>query len=63
MKTLTKKQFKIIDQLWMDRLDSGHLENDLEIIERHVKIAEKSYFDGKTPDEDNVKRISQDMMN
>lgn len=28
MKTLTKKQFKIIDQLWMDRLDSGQLEND-----------------------------------
>ncbi len=28
MKTLTKKQFKIIDQLWMGRLASGHLEND-----------------------------------
>lgn len=28
MKTLTKKQFKIIDQLWMDRLDSGQLKND-----------------------------------
>lgn len=28
MKTLTRKQFKIIDQLWMDGLDSGHLEND-----------------------------------
>ena len=28
MKTPTKKQFKIIDQLWMDRLDSGHLEKE-----------------------------------
>ena len=28
MKTLTRKQFRIIDQLWMDGLDKGHLEND-----------------------------------
>ena len=35
METLTKKQFKIIDQLWMDRLDSGHLEKDYDWIKGH----------------------------
>lgn len=44
-------------------METPLVETELEIIERHVRIAEKSYSDGKTPDEDNVKRISQELYN
>jgi len=37
------------------------VETELEIIEKHIKIAEKSYCDGKTPDDKNVERISKDL--